>query len=77
MLMAYLCIIDPTQWGQKFKYCNDSHDQSPIDIVTKDTVYDPILSDPVLHGGWQNVPTSVLMLQNTGHTSMFKLVCFL
>ncbi|XP_075250496.1 carbonic anhydrase 2-like [Convolutriloba macropyga] len=57
-----------SQWGDEFNVCNHTHDQSPIKIVYKDSVYDPVLTPPILHGGWTYVPTSVLMLQNNGHT---------
>ncbi|XP_063710698.1 carbonic anhydrase 13-like [Symsagittifera roscoffensis] len=61
-------IRDPSEWGKMYARCADNHDQSPIKIEEAETVYDRVLSAPVLHGGWEYVPTSVLMLENNGHT---------
>ena len=64
-------LADPSEWGKMYARCADNHDQSPIKIEEAETVYDRVLSAPVLHGGWEYVPTSVLMLENNGHTSEY------
>ncbi|XP_061838912.1 carbonic anhydrase 14 isoform X4 [Nerophis lumbriciformis] len=71
MSWTYTGLVGQSQWSEHFPECGGSS-QSPVDIVTTQTKYDPGLS-PLTPLGYSQHGNRPFSLYNNGHTAVIEL----